>query len=163
MNWRGIIPLGWLTITLVATLLCALWGYRYRKTILWAVSGVLNQFRYWYHLSFEHDLQPQWAGLTRHDMSRARAKAKRMRAKGPGSPLPEGTPCATHVGHRMRASRRYRRAKRRGDLVQPPAMVQPVEEVPIVPPPAPKVRLSRPSPRSPRRTRACLRNQKAAK
>jgi hypothetical protein len=132
--------LGWLTITLVAILLCALCGYQLRKTILWMVSRVGNQCRYWYYLSFEHDSQPRWAGLTRQDMSRARAKAKRMLAKGPGPPIPGGKPRANRIGPRMRATRRYRRAKRRGELIQPPAVATPVGEAPLVPSPVPKVR-----------------------
>jgi hypothetical protein len=113
---------------------------------MWMVSRVGNQCRYWYYLSFEHDSQPQWAGLTRQDMSRARAKAKRMLAKGPGPPIPGGKPRANRVGPRMRATRRYRRAKRRGELIQPPAVAPPMEEAPLVPSPVPKVRYKPPKP-----------------
>jgi hypothetical protein len=136
----GNVPLGWIAVTLVAMLMLAAWGYRHMKPLLWVVSWVANRCRYWYHLSFEHDTQPQWAGLTRQDMSRARAKAKRMMARGPGTTPPEGQPKPKRVGHRMRATRRYRRAKRRGELIQPPVVAPLEEEAPHVPPPAPKVR-----------------------
>jgi hypothetical protein len=114
------VPLGWIAVTMVVMLMLAIMVRRHLKLLSWGVSWVAIQCRYWYHLSFEHDTQPQWAGLTRQDMSRARAKAKRMLAKGPGAPPVGGKPKPKRVGHRMRAARRYRRAKRRGELILPP-------------------------------------------
>jgi hypothetical protein len=78
--------------------------------------------QYYCNLSLEYDENSRWEGLTRQDMTRARIKAKRHRAKLAPPQKPSQTPKRIHkpIGPARRRERARRRAKRRGEtLIEP--------------------------------------------
>jgi hypothetical protein len=78
--------------------------------------------QYYCNLSLEYDENSRWEGLTRQDMTRARIKAKRHRARMASSTKSSQTPKRIHkpIGPARRRERARRRAKRRGEtLIEP--------------------------------------------
>jgi hypothetical protein len=80
--------------------------------------------QYYCNLSLEDDDNSRWEGLTRQDMTRARIKAKRHKAKLALTREQQHAPTRTRkpIGPARRRERARRRAKRRGEkLIEPKA------------------------------------------